>query len=142
MKTSSRHTRTADTTDAVDALMTALVHPYKAEVQALRTAILGADPSIKEGVKWSAPSFRTHEYFATVNLREKDGFSVILHLGAKVRAKDAPEVKVDDPAALLTWLAADRALVRFADASEFAARRAAFVQLIRSWITHVWVPSA
>lgn len=137
MKASSRHTSTADTTEAVDALMAALVHPRKAELQALRTAILGADPGIGEGVKWNAPSFRTHEYFATVNLREKNGFSIILHLGAKVRAKDAPEVRVDDPATLLTWLAADRALVRFADASDFAARRSAFVQLIRSWITYV-----
>ena len=30
-------------------------------------------PGIREGVNWNAPSFRTTEYFATTNLREKDG---------------------------------------------------------------------
>lgn len=137
MKTVSRHTTPADTTEAVDALFKALVHPFKAEVQALRAAILEADPTIRDGVKWNAPSFRTNEYFATVNLREKDGFSVILHLGAKVRGQDAPDIKVGDPSSLLKWLAADRALVRFSNAKDFAVKRAAFIKLVRAWIRHV-----
>ena len=137
MKTTSRHTTAADTTEAVDALFKTLVHPFKAEVQTMREAILEADPGIKEGVKWNAPSFRTHEYFATVNLREKQGFAAILHLGAKVRGQDAPEIKVEDPSKLLKWLAADRALVRFNDKEDLAVKRSAFIRLIQSWIKHV-----
>ena len=137
MKTTSRHTTAADTTEAVDGLFEALIHLRKAELQALRAAIVEADSNIEEGVKWNAPSFRTHEYFATINLREKDGFAVILHLGAKVRGQDAPEIKVADPSKLLKWLAADRALIRFSDKEDFAAKRPAFVKLIRTWIKHV-----
>jgi hypothetical protein len=45
------------------------------------------------GTKWNAPSFRTTEFFATLNLRAKDGVDrvwLVLHLGAKVKdnAKD------------------------------------------------------
>jgi len=134
MKKTPKHTSPADTTEAVDALLKALVHPFKLEIQALRAAILDADSSIRDGVKWNAPSFRTQEYFATVNLRAREGFGVILHLGAKVRAKDAPEIKVQDPSALLEWLAPDRAMVCFKDKHDFEDRRAAFVKLIRAWI--------
>lgn len=137
MNTASRHTTSADTTAAVDALLTSLIHPFKAELQSLRAAILEADPLINVGVKWNAPSFRTHEYFATVNLRDKEGFSVILHLGAKVRGQDASAIEVADPTALLRWLAADRALVRFRDEQDFATKRSAFIKLIRAWIKHV-----
>ncbi|MEQ1612074.1 MAG: hypothetical protein ABL904_04925 [Hyphomicrobiaceae bacterium] len=59
---------------------------------ALRKVILGADPSISDGVKWNAPSFCTTEYFATINLRAKAGVEVILHFGAKRnRISDTPE---------------------------------------------------
>ncbi|MFN0184922.1 MAG: DUF1801 domain-containing protein [Aquabacterium sp.] len=137
MTTKARHTSPADTSDAVETLLKSLDHPMKAEIQMLRRAILAADPGVKEGVKWNAPSFRTGEYFATTNLREKDGFSVILHLGAKVRAMAPGSLKVDDPEGMLKWLGSDRAIVRFASAADFKAREAAFAALIREWVRHV-----
>lgn len=137
MRPAAKHTSAADTTAAVEALMASLSHPLKAELLALRRAILEAHPSIREGVKWNAPSFRTHEYFATLHLREKAGFSVILHLGAKPRDRDAPAVRAEDPTGLLEWLAADRARVSFADLRDLEARGAAFAALIRAWIAHL-----
>ena len=83
--TQSRKWTKSDTTEAVSAYMAALEHPHKALVEALRRAVLGADPAIAEGIKWNAPSFRTHEYFATTHLRTKDGVGLILHLGARPR---------------------------------------------------------
>ena len=71
----------------VDEFMQALDHPRKAEIEALRTIIRGADKSITEGNKWNAPSYRTVEWFATMNLRSKTGMQVILHLGAKGKEK-------------------------------------------------------
>jgi hypothetical protein len=56
---------------AHDAFMKSLEHPHKA--------------AIREGVKWNTPSFRTTEYFATTNLREKAGIGLVLHLGASGR---------------------------------------------------------
>jgi hypothetical protein len=85
MNIKTRHISAADTTEAVETFLNSIVHPMKTEILLIRAAILDADPSIKEGVKWNAPSFRTHEYFATMNLREKQGVGIILHLKAKVR---------------------------------------------------------
>lgn len=129
--------RKADTTEAVDAFMDSLQHPFKAEIQAMRSAILGVDRSIAEGIKWNAPSFRTTEYFATINLREKAGIGVIFHLGAKVRDAGSGGLEVRDPGQLLKWLAKDRAMVVFKDEQDFVAKKAAFEGIVRSWIAHV-----
>lgn len=133
----TRHTTAADTSAAVDELMNKLVHPFKPEIEAIRQAILAAAPGVAEGVKWNAPSFRTHEYFATTNLREKNGISVILHFGAKVRDAGPGDLQIPDPGGLLKWLARDRALVRFDGMQHFMAQRTAFMDLIRAWVEHV-----
>ena len=121
----------------VDAFLAALDHPRKPELLAVRKAILDADPTIAEGIKWNAPSFRTSEYFATFHLRAKEGVQVILHLGAKARDVSIAGGAIDDPTSLLEWLGKDRATVKFRDMADIEARRAAFVALVRQWIVHV-----
>ena len=128
------HATPADTSEAVDAFMAGLVHPHKAAVEAVRRAVLGADGSIREGVKWNAPSFRTAEYFATVNLRAKEGIQVVMHLGAKARDLPAGGVTIEDPAGMLKWLAKDRALIGFADAADVARRSEALQRIVSAWI--------
>ncbi len=102
----------------VDDLLPALEHPRKRDIIALRKVILGADPTIPEHIKWNAPSFRTTEYFATINLRAKAGVEVILHFGAKKNDISKTGVDMPDPSKLLSWLAKDRARVAFKNASD------------------------
>jgi len=125
----------ADTSAAVVQFMAALQHPQKAAIEALRTILCTADPSIAEGVKWNAPSFRTTEYFATTHLRMKAGVGVIFHLGAKVR--EHASVRIDDPEGLLTWIAKDRAVVAFSGIDDVIGRGAALQDVVRQWIRHV-----
>lgn len=127
----------ADTAAAVDQFMAALDHPFKAELETLRRAILAADPSIAEGIKWNAPSWRTREYFATTHLRSKTGLGLILHLGAKVRELPASGLDIPDPAGLLKWLGKDRAQIEFRSAADLAAKLPALQNLLRNWIRHV-----
>ncbi|WP_101926865.1 MULTISPECIES: DUF1801 domain-containing protein [Luteimonas] len=133
----SRHRTPADTAAAVDALLATLVHPHLDAVQRLRAVVTGADPAVAEGVKWNAPSWRTTEYFATTHLRAPSGIGLILHLGAKARALPEGGLVIPDPARLLTWLAADRARVAFADRADVDARADALQALLRQWIAYV-----
>lgn len=121
----------------VEDFLASLDRKSKQEVLAIREIILAADSTIAEGIKWNVPSFRTSEYFATMNLRVKTGIAVILHFGAKKREIPATGVAIADPESLLVWLAKDRAMVTFRDLSDIAARRSAFTSLIREWIRHV-----
>ena len=127
----------ADTTAAVDAFMAALGHPFKAEIETLRRAILAVDPSIAEGIKWNAPSWRTTEYFATTHLRSKVGLGLILHLGAKARALPEGGLAIEDPTGLLKWLGKDRAQVEFSSAVDLQARLPALQALLGQWIQRV-----
>ena len=127
----------ADTTAAVDQFMATLDHPFKAEIQALRQAIPAVDPSIAEGIKWNAPSWRTTEYFATTHLRSKAGLGLILHLGAKARALPEGGLAIDDPTGLMKWLGKDRAQVEFSAAADLQAKLPALQALLKQWIQHV-----
>ncbi len=44
-------------TELVSEYMTALEHPMKAEINALRAIIKGANSKISERIKWNAPSY-------------------------------------------------------------------------------------
>lgn len=122
---------------SVELFLASLNHPCKQEIMVLRQLILGADPGITEAIKWNAPSFRTTEHFATFQLRAKDGVQIIFHLGAKVTAATTAGLAVADPAALLTWLAKDRASVIFHNLADIQAKQSAFADLVRAWIVHV-----
>lgn len=126
-----------DSSEAVDAFMAALEHPFKAELGLLREILLGADPTVAEGIKWNAPSFRTSGYFATTHLRGKGTIGLILHLGAKARELPAGGLAVADPANLLKWLGKDRAMIEFRNRTEIDSAREALAALIRQWIRHV-----
>jgi len=117
--------------------MRTLEHPFKREIEAIRQLILGAHPTIAEGIKWKAPSFRTSEYFATTNLREKKGVGIILHLGAKVRELPSDGVVIEDPAKLLKWLGKDRAMVVFESLQDLERKKAAFERVVQQWLAYV-----
>ena len=134
MPNANAHRTASDTTAAVDRFMAQSTHPHKAAIQALRKLILGVDPAIAEGIKWNAPSYRTSEYFATTNLRDKRGIGIILHLGAKVRNET---LSIDDPAHLLTWLGSDRASVSFVDSADVQRHAAALQAILAQWIGKV-----
>jgi Domain of unknown function (DU1801) len=126
-----------DTSAAVDEFMSQLDHPFKSEIQAIRTAILAVSSAVTEGIKWNAPSYRTTEYFATTNLREKNGVGIILHLGAKVRDLGPEGISIQDSDGLLKWLAKDRAMVVFKDMSDFNAKKLAFTKVLKQWLKYV-----
>lgn len=122
--------------DDVDGFMARLDHPRKAEIEALRAIIRGADPRIHESIKWNAPSFSVGEHFATLKLRPSETVQIVFHTGAKVKPNATP-ITVDDPLGLLQWAAPDRCVATFADMQEIEARRSALVTIARQWIAQM-----
>jgi len=121
-----------DDTAAVDAFLKQLDHPLKPVMAAIRTVILGADQRITEGIKWNAPSFYFHGWFATFNVRGLDTLLIVFHQGAKVRNAGPPKIK--DPAGLLKWLGKDRCIARFSSVADVKSRKAALASIVQQWV--------
>lgn len=131
-------------TDAeVSAYIAKLKHPLGGELESLRRLILAVSPAIREGIKWNSPSFRTTEWFATINVHgggrpprpaDPPTLRLILHRGAKVKDDSTRGMPIADPAGLLDWLATDRCLVTFGGGKELQDKRAALQAIVRGWI--------
>ena len=119
---------------AVDAWMRTLDHPLAPVVEGIRKVVLSAGSDVTEGIKWKSPSFYLNGWVATVNVRGKQGVTLVLHLGSKVQSNAAVRDHIDDPKGLLTWHSADRASIAFSDGSAFDTNRAALRTVVAQWL--------
>jgi hypothetical protein len=121
---------------SVDDVMASLVHPFHADVAIVRKAILAVDKSIADGVKWNSLSFRTTEWFATWNWREKSQIQLVLHLGAK-NGKAVDSGLIPDPKGLLQWKGQDRALANVGAGAKLKSNLPALKAILKVWIRYV-----
>ena len=120
---------------AATALLDAHKHPLRKEIDTLRAIILSVDPTIEEGVKWNTASYRTSEWFATLNgPKQVNGPMFILHAGAKANGSVLKD-RIPDPQGLLKWLGDDRAQLVFRDLEDITSKQTAFRSIITVWIT-------
>lgn len=67
-------------TDKVDEFLRELNHPLTAEVETVRSIIMGVNKNINEEIKWKAPSFNYKgEYLVTFNLWETKRIHLVFH---------------------------------------------------------------
>src|SRR5215471_15409101 len=111
-------------TQTVDAFMSQLDHPFKAEVQAVREIIKGVDEKITEEVKWNAPTFSYKGYLATFNLWAKNHVHLVFLNGAIL----------DQTLGILEGNYPDRRMVYFASDEEVRAKKGALVEAVQQWI--------
>lgn len=117
----------------VERFLSALEHPLKKEILALRAIILGADKGITERIKWNAPSFCANgDDRITFKLHPPRDVQLIFHRGAKVKATKG--FTFDDPSGLMKFVAPDRAVVTFADMAAVKANKPALTKLTVRWI--------
>ena len=90
----------AQRSDVVERFMGALDHPRRAEIAAIRRAILAADESITEQIKWKAPSFCWKgDDRVTFLLQPNNCLKLIFHRGAK--KQDPAGFVFHDPGGML-----------------------------------------
>ncbi|MFZ1686449.1 MAG: DUF1801 domain-containing protein [Flavobacteriales bacterium] len=119
---------------AVSALLDANKHTLREEIDMLRTIILSADKSIEEGVKWNAASFRTTEWFATLNgPKQVKEPMLVLHAGAKAKGIVLKD-RIPDPSGMIKWLGNDRGLITFGNAADIKKKSKTLQVIVQAWI--------
>lgn len=74
-------------TNKIDAFISKLKHPMKAEIEEAIKIIRGASKDLEEDVKWGGPSFDYKEPMATMNPRITDYVVFIFHKGELIKDK-------------------------------------------------------
>ena len=108
----------------VDDFIAQLDHPLKAELEAVRAAILKASPRIEEAMKWKSPTFMYRGNIASIDPRSKKHVLLMFHTGASI----------GDPDGVLEGDGKVARYVRFADAADVKRKQRAVVALVKAWV--------
>lgn len=115
--------------DEVNEYMNKLEHPLKAEMEAVRTIIKGANKKISERIKWNAPSYYYKEDLVTFNHRATKQVHLVFH--------HAAIVKIISP--LLEGDYKDRRMTYFKTMAEVKANKKELEKIMNelvSWMDH------
>ncbi len=116
--------------EQVEALMAALDHSRKAEIEALRAIIKAAGPELAERVKWNAPSYYLGKHdTAAFNLRQTGFVQLVLVFPGGLM--------IEDRRGLLEGDYKDRRLLRFDSMADVERKRSVPEAVVREWVTLV-----
>ncbi len=110
----------------VNEFMSALDHPQKPEIDAVRAIIRGASRKLVEQVKWNAPSFRYLMDLGAFNLRERGYVEFIINF--------PPGARISKSSEILEGSQPDRREMRFYDLADIEKKRPALVKVIKDWV--------
>ena len=108
----------------VDDWFASYENPQKELVQAVREAILDADPRVTEAIKWKAPTFMFKGNIASFYPKTKTHASLMFHTGASL----------PDPSGLLAGEGDTSRVARFDSLEDLEAKKPALRALIATWI--------
>jgi hypothetical protein len=108
----------------VDSWFESYDNPQKDLVQAVRQAILDADPRVTEAIKWQAPTFIFRGNIASFYPKAKQHVSLMFHQGASL----------PDPTGLLEGEGDTSRVAKFTDGADLDSKVEALRDLIRAWV--------
>lgn len=112
-----------------------LNHPFRLEIDRLRSIILAASPLLSENIKWNGPNYSVEdEDRITMRVHPpKQQVQLIFHRGAKKQAQPSERLIVD-PSGILKWKENDRAIATFQSLEAIEHAKNALTTIIQSWI--------
>ena len=110
-------------TEEVDKWMVAYDNPMKEVVEAVRQAILAADPRVTEAIKWQAPTFVYKGNIASFFPKAKKHATLMFHKGADIPG-DFPNLEGDGKEARS---------MKFTDLDDLAAKKNELQSVVRAW---------
>ena len=111
-----------------------LNHPFRNEIDKLRSLILQANSELVENIKWNGPNYSLrNEDRITMRIQPPKQIQLIFHRGAK-KLKQPSDRLIQDKSALLQWKENDRAVISFNNTSEIERASSDLSSIINKWI--------
>jgi uncharacterized protein YdhG (YjbR/CyaY superfamily) len=107
----------------VDEWFATYENPMKPVVEAVREAVLAADPRVDECIKWKAPTFTYKGNIASFYPKSKQHASLMFHQGAKIPGEHPRLEGTGDTSRVL----------KLGSVDEVEAARPDIERLIRAW---------
>ena len=120
----------------IKALILGLNHVCQEQILTSGQWIQEAQPDIECGVKWNSMSFRTTEWFATLNKNAKDRVEYVFHLGAKPREQNTLKEFATQKFKIV-WKSPDRCIVSLPEFSIDEDLKSEFQEFVRQWVRSV-----
>lgn len=118
--------------DELERWLDAVSPELRPMIDRLRAIVRAAAPTLRESIKWNAPSFAdgAHDR-VTLGIERKGGVRIVLHRGA---AKSHVTIPFDDTDRVAKWPSSDRGVATFASLAALEAKSAALEALVRRWV--------
>ncbi len=120
----------------VDEFLDDLDEDKRTQVLKLRAWILDAHPSLREHIKWNAPSYvYGGEDRITFNLLNKQRLvKLVFHMGATRKEDRKAKPVLHDQSALIEWVSDIRGYITFKDLDHVIRCEREVKQLTKEWI--------
>jgi hypothetical protein len=128
-------TQTTTLNNTVTQFLDDLNHPFRNEIEQLRTIILSACDGLTENIKWNAPNYCfNQEDRITMRIHPpKKQVQLIFHRGATKQAQPREKL-IEDNTGLLAWKENDRAIMTFKNMTEIEKSKPELTSIINAWI--------
>lgn len=111
-----------------------LNHSQEAEINKLRTIIIGCRNEIQENIKWNSPNYScAGQDRITLRIQPVKNFQIILHRGAS-KNNSISAKPIEDASPLLEWKSEDRAVISLNTNKEFDDIRPEIERIIAKWL--------
>lgn len=119
----------------VTALLEALNHPFRNEIEHLRICILEANKHLEENIKWNGPNYCfDNEDRITMRVQPPTKqVQVIFHRGAKKQTQPKDKL-ISIKSKMLVWKENGRAIVTFKSLQDIENGQTELITIINEWI--------
>lgn len=119
----------------VTALLEALNHPLRNEIEQLRICILEANKRLEENIKWNGPNYCfDNEDRITMRVQPPTKqIQLIFHRGAKKQTQPKDKL-ISNKNKMLVWKENDRAIVTFKSLQDIESGKTDLTKIINEWI--------
>ena len=119
----------------VTALLDALNHLFRNEIEQLRICILETNKHLEENIKWNGPNYCfNNEDRITMRVQPpRKQIQLIFHRGAKKQTQPKDKL-ISNKSKMLVWKENDRATVTFKSLQDIESGKTELTTMVNEWI--------